>query len=396
MKEMKVDYELLLIDDGSTDASGEVCEILSARDGRIQVWHQPNKGVSAARNKGVSLAKGHYLCFIDGDDWIDENYLAALYQPCIQNEKQVDVSIIIYQYEYTDGHSRQIFHWQPAGLLPKGNILKQMLEVRYWDWVLHGKLYATALLREYPCHEGISIAEDLADNWVFLSAAQGVYYQPLALYHYRVRENSVTHWLHLDKWLEAMRVWLSLDILDKKKPDAQLRKVLSWQILDAWQDVTRRIPFATDQEEQVVKTMYSRSLQQRLAQAVSYMEQGQLCTWLRERFLCDYAAMQLDYQSLYARVRQAAEAGSLYLYGAGVVGEVAQVILETKEIKPAAYVVTSLTPGERRYLHGLPILALDEVQNQAQSVLLICAKTRNLEEMTNIALARNFQMCLLW
>ncbi|WP_447951892.1 glycosyltransferase family 2 protein [Chryseobacterium koreense] len=71
------DYEVLLINDGSTDASGEICDRYAEKDSRITVLHQPNRGVSAARNIGLGHAEGEWICFIDSDDVIEANYLNA-------------------------------------------------------------------------------------------------------------------------------------------------------------------------------------------------------------------------------------------------------------------------------------------------------------------------------
>ena len=73
-------FELLLVDDGSTDSSGALCDRWKKRDGRIRVFHQDNAGLSVARNKGIREAKGEYLCFVDSDDWIHEAYLQVLYE----------------------------------------------------------------------------------------------------------------------------------------------------------------------------------------------------------------------------------------------------------------------------------------------------------------------------
>lgn len=73
------DFKLILIDDGSTDQSGQVCEQYKQKDERIYVYHQTNKGVGAARNKGIDLANGDYIMFIDPDDWIESNLLEEIY-----------------------------------------------------------------------------------------------------------------------------------------------------------------------------------------------------------------------------------------------------------------------------------------------------------------------------
>ena len=72
------DWECILVDDGSKDGSGAICDEYAEKDSRFRVVHQENKGSSAARNEGLSLSKGIYLSFIDSDDWVENNYLERL------------------------------------------------------------------------------------------------------------------------------------------------------------------------------------------------------------------------------------------------------------------------------------------------------------------------------
>ena len=68
-------FELLLVDDGSPDESGRICDEYARKDGRITVVHKKNEGVSIARNTGIDMAKANWVCFIDSDDWVENNYL---------------------------------------------------------------------------------------------------------------------------------------------------------------------------------------------------------------------------------------------------------------------------------------------------------------------------------
>lgn len=81
--------DIILIDDGSGDDSGKICDKWAAKDNRIRVIHQENKGVSGARNVGLEMARGEYVCFIDADDYVSSDYIASMIK--VFQEKNVDL-----------------------------------------------------------------------------------------------------------------------------------------------------------------------------------------------------------------------------------------------------------------------------------------------------------------
>lgn len=83
------DLEIIVVDDGSTDASRAICDEYKSSDSRIQVIHQINKGLSEARNNGIDIATGEYILFVDGDDWIELNTVECLLQACVENNADV-------------------------------------------------------------------------------------------------------------------------------------------------------------------------------------------------------------------------------------------------------------------------------------------------------------------
>lgn len=91
------DYEVILVDDGSTDISGEICDSYAETHANFKVIHKANGGLSSARLAGFRLANGKYVCFIDSDDYIQENYLTDLYRCITENNAQI--SICAYSYE---------------------------------------------------------------------------------------------------------------------------------------------------------------------------------------------------------------------------------------------------------------------------------------------------------
>lgn len=85
------DIEVILIDDGSKDESLHICQLYEKQDNRLRVIHQENSGVSAARNKGITLAKGEYIGFVDADDWID----CEMYRLMLGEAKKTDADVVM-------------------------------------------------------------------------------------------------------------------------------------------------------------------------------------------------------------------------------------------------------------------------------------------------------------
>lgn len=133
--------EILLVDDGSTDGSGELCDRLAAGDGRIVVCHQTNGGVSAARNKGLELARGKYIMFCDSDDAVLPRYcqahLEAMAQPGVGLTIALNYPLPEGMEPMSDGRD---------GYLPDYRLLLKLWKKR-WLWYCWGKCFDGDILR---------------------------------------------------------------------------------------------------------------------------------------------------------------------------------------------------------------------------------------------------------
>lgn len=149
------DFELILIDDGSTDSSGQICDEFSKQNTRIKVYHESNKGVSTARNRGLELASGDWITFIDSDDWIEPDYLLGL----ISNNEGYDFIISYYNVLGWKGWIND--PWEDNCYT--GEHIKDSFDnnMRRFDFIC-GKMYRNSIIKEYGIrfNPKISYAED--------------------------------------------------------------------------------------------------------------------------------------------------------------------------------------------------------------------------------------------
>lgn len=118
-----MDFEVILINDGSTDNSGVICEECAKKDLRFKVIHQKNQGVAIARNRGLIEAKGEYITFVDADDELPENYLSEL----LNAQKQTDAEIVVCDVAVIEGGKLKIRFSHDYTLLEKNQALNLLL-----------------------------------------------------------------------------------------------------------------------------------------------------------------------------------------------------------------------------------------------------------------------------
>ena len=174
--------EILLINDGSTDGSGDICKKWLSRDSRIQYYKQKNQGQGIARNKGIVLAKGIYITFIDADDWVADSYLEKL---CFYLQKE-DADICKCSMEMIDSLSGKSKGLIEAAPIDKGNALS------YDAPHIAGNLYRIELFRKNSIRMPQGKYEDLATYSLLALVASKIAYTDDALYFYRIGTGNST------------------------------------------------------------------------------------------------------------------------------------------------------------------------------------------------------------
>lgn len=221
--------EVILIDDGSRDASGEICDEYAARDSRIRVIHQKNAGAAAAKNAGLRAATGEYLSFVDSDDYLEP----GAYRHMLQLLKTYDAQAV--QCAFRDvypNHTEPQIHHPERRVLEGNEYLLRFLS----DWtcaLLWNKLYRRELFQCVFFEEGHKIDDEYFTYQGFLKPCR-VVLDGQIVYNYRKRRSSVMN----DPAAAERRVQDTLDAMTKRRERVnascpQLRRAFDEGYLDA-------------------------------------------------------------------------------------------------------------------------------------------------------------------
>ncbi len=182
--------EILLIDDGSTDKSGQICDEYAQKDKRIKVIHQKNKGLSGARNTGLRQTNGEYIAFVDSDDVVAAEYIEVLYNILKEHDAQISICSYIKSENAdsslfdTNNNSSNIICIEATKLLKKWHGKYKKVETVVWN-----KLYHKSILVDFP--EG-KIHEDIYVSHLIAANAKRIVITDKKLYIYRIRKSSIT------------------------------------------------------------------------------------------------------------------------------------------------------------------------------------------------------------
>lgn len=194
MKQTLEEIEIIVVNDGSLDRSLEIIDRLMKEDQRIKVITKKNGGVSSARNTGIKIATGKYIQHIDGDDWVEKDFLKSMYE--FAEKENLDIVVSDYYEDYFDEKKKM-----KKGKKKSEKIIfdsKEYLKDLFYDDdapAMWNKLFKTSLYKEnnifYP--ENISIGEDLSTTPRLIYFSKKIGYLKKAFYHYMQNPKSITN-----------------------------------------------------------------------------------------------------------------------------------------------------------------------------------------------------------
>ncbi len=192
------DLEVILVDDGSPDGCPAICDEYAAKDARVTAIHQLNAGLVRARKSGILRASADYICFVDSDDWVKENWLQTVYQ-CLMEGNWPDM--LVFSYIQSNGMPSQPLLAE-EGFYDKNHMESQIYPYMIWDrrkpffaQLIPGYQWMYAIRRElllahYMRSDAITVYEDAAMLYECLYNAESLYICPEKLYIYRQHSGS--------------------------------------------------------------------------------------------------------------------------------------------------------------------------------------------------------------
>lgn len=199
--------QIIIIDDGSSDNSYDICYKMQKQDNRIFILKKENKGVSSARNLGVKIADGKYITFVDSDDLIDFDYIETLYNKIKQYDADVVVSngadLLNGEIKYSGKKHKDI-------LLNGEKCIKELLNEKLFYSTCWGKLYKAEIVKNCEFDEEMYIAEDLKYLISVFFFCQKVVITDIEKYFYNQRQGSAIRSGFNEKWILEINYCMEL------------------------------------------------------------------------------------------------------------------------------------------------------------------------------------------
>lgn len=185
--------QIILVNDGSTDSSLEICYQFQMKDSRIEILNKTRAGLSAARNDGMNAAKGEYICFIDSDDYVKDDYIEVLYG--LVTEFNCDISICGYYKTYENGDQVE-FQFTNEGYIDKHDLYNSLLHNDNIGNYACNKMYRRTLFQgiSYPVGKAF---EDIYTTYLLIEASDSIAISQEKVYFYRQRSGSLSNCINL-------------------------------------------------------------------------------------------------------------------------------------------------------------------------------------------------------
>ncbi len=204
------DFEIIAVNDGSTDSSGEIAHRFAEKYDFIKVIDQENAGMSAARNRGMQEARGKYFCFVDSDDYVSPYYLEELYRAVSENK--ADIACCYYYYHFVESDVLYKYPFRCEGVFDQGEAMNKLLHDTQIQSLVWNKIYKRGLFTDYGITFPSMAFEDMATANRIFAHANKVVVLNKALYYYNQQGASTLATINASKINDFIRATVMVRI----------------------------------------------------------------------------------------------------------------------------------------------------------------------------------------
>lgn len=257
------DLQIILVNDGSPDNSGSICEEYAEKDSRIVVIQKENGGVSAARNTGLEAADGEWIGFVDADDWIEPD----LYEYLLGMADAHQADVVQCAVAMECGEKSAVLY----SVQGDTGVVLSKESLRSFSGSVWNKLYRRGIVKDLRFDRAYSIGEDYLFNAEVLAQTNRVVFASFPKYHYTVLDDSSSHVVPTLKMLRSIRE-TSLLAVEKVKDMPVLREWFSAELVRNNQDICSKIVRFPRQEFEALKKEIRQEFRRDVAETVSNRE----------------------------------------------------------------------------------------------------------------------------
>ncbi len=363
-------FEVILVDDGSTDSSGIMCDNFLNQDARINVIHQNNSGSSKARERGLLASSGDIISFIDSDDWIEPTFLERLLSPML-NDASIDIVSGCYQKTTVDGTILKtvVDNTIDIKYLTPTEALIDMCTNNARGGSLCMNIYRKYLFNNLVFSNNLIFDEDFASNWILYSRAKKICYLRTHDYHYVVNLKSLSHICLIDECEKAFQWKIATLNNDQSIIDTSLKKALAQQIIKSYDHIFHEIivqfPKKKDDLLRLYDTYHTELSQVFNVLPPSYVFKTKCHLYTNpQKTTCD-----LLIDLIYKLKDWVQHGGIIYIYGAGKIAKQVELMLNNNNIRFAMFIISNGEPKNESFNNTHPIIYFNEFLRQNSSSL---------------------------
>lgn len=363
-------FEVILVDDGSTDSSSDICNQYAGEDGRFKVIHQKNGGLPNARNTGIKSFSGDYATFLDSDDKLGSTYLEKLVAPLI-NDSTIDVALGRVVYVSFSGEHKLTSIPQKPRIIGRIEALRSLFNPEYGRWNMVAKMFRAECLRNISINEELTIGEDLDGTWKIFKNINKACYVDVEEYYYLWHPNSMTNNIvDFEGVARHTRNFIKIMNEDMTKTNPLLQQDTELRFISDFYNEFKMNFFKGNQKLEE----YFYEFQKNIMKALDFIPCKLLSERIEEQFKYKYEDF-LTYH--YQMCEDLRNSKNVYIYGAGRNARIVAEYFKEKQIEFKCFVVSNSEEKKKAPDNEHSVICIENLKDKGEAYIFIAMILRN-------------------